>query len=124
MRWRGSGGGSGLILTAGRRVPGSSIDGAVVLGEVLGVADPLVGVGHQPVGGGVGEGQPAEDVVVRGGGGLPAHQGAGFVVGEGHHQLSTLEVATQHEGHLLHPGDQSPRLHGNLRRGTTEEKGR
>lgn len=75
-------------------MPGGSVDGAVLLGERLCVADPLAGISHQAVGGGVGEGQPAEDVVIRGGGRLPAHPlGAGFVVREGHHQLPTLEVA-------------------------------
>lgn len=114
---RGGGGNpSGLwALTAGRRVPGRPVDGAVLLGEVLGVTHPPVGIGHQPVGGGVGEGEPAEDVVVRGGCLFPGHPwGTGFVVGEGHHQLPSLEVPAQHKGHLLHPGDQSPCLHGNL----------
>jgi len=102
-------------LTAGSGVPGGPVDGAVLLGEVLGVADAAAGVGHQPVGGGIGEGQPAEDVVV-GGGALLLDRalGARPVVREGDHQLPALQVAAQHEGHLLHPRRQRPRLHGNL----------
>jgi len=99
-------------------VPGRSVDGAVLLGKFFRVADPLVDGRHQAVGGRVGEGQPAEDVVIRGGGLLPGHPlGSGFVVREGHHQLPSLDVTAQHKGHLLHPCDQSPRLHGNLQRG-------
>lgn len=99
-------------------MPGRSVDGAVLLGKVLCVADPSVGISHQAVGGCIGEGQPAEDVVIRGGGLLPAHPlGAGFVVREGHHQLPSLEVTAQHERDLLHPCYQSPCLHGNLQWG-------
>ena len=105
-------------LTASRSVPGRSVDGAVLLGEVFHVADPSVGISHQAVGGRVGESQPAEHVVIRGGGLLPGHpRGAGFVIGEGHHQLPSLKVTAQHKGHLLHPRNQSPRLHGNLQWG-------
>lgn len=104
-------------LTASCSVPGCSVDGAVFLGKVLSVADPLAGVRHPAVGGWVGEGQPTEDVVIRGGGRLPGHPlGASFVVWEGHHQFASLEVTTQHKGHLFHPRYQSPRLHGNLLR--------
>lgn len=99
-------------------MPGRSVDGAVLLCKIFCVADPLVGISHQAVGGRVGEGQPAEDVVIRGGGLLPGHPlGASFVIREGHHQLPSLEVTAQHIGHLLHPCYQSPCLHGNLQRG-------
>lgn len=102
-------------LTASCSVPGCSVDGAVFLGKVLGVADPLADIGHPAMGGRVGEGQPAEDVVIWCGGGLSGHPlGARFVVREGHHQLASLEVTTQHKGDLFHPGDQGSRLHCNL----------
>lgn len=99
-------------------MPGRPVDGAVLLGEIFRVANPPVGGRHQAVGGRVGEGQPSEDVVVRSRGLLPGHPlGASFVVREGHHQLPSLDVTAQHEGYLLHPCDQSPRLHGNLQQG-------
>lgn len=107
-----------MELTACRSVPGRSVDGAVLLGKILCVAGPLVGISHQAVGGRVGEGQPAEDMVIWGGGLLPGHPlGASFVVREGHHQLPSLEVTAQHKGHLLHPCNQSPCLHSNLQQG-------
>lgn len=98
-------------------MPGRAIDGAIFLGKILCVADPLAGVGHPAVGGRVREGQPAEDVIIWGGGRRPAHPlGASFIVREGHHQLPSLEVTAQHKGYLLSPGNQSPRLHSNLQR--------
>lgn len=110
-----------VALTSCRCVPGCSIDGATLLGKVLGVACSLTGVSHHAVGGGVGEGQPVEDKVIGGGAPPPGHvMGVGFVVGEGHHQLATLEVAAQHEGHLLHPANQSSSLHSNLRQTCTQ----
>lgn len=91
-------------LTSGCRVPGRSVDGPVLLGKVFGVTDPSVGISHQSVGGCVGEGQPVEDVVIRGGGLLHDRpMGAGSVIREGHHQLPSLEVPTQHKRHFLHP---------------------
>lgn len=102
-------------LTSGCSVPGCSVDGSVLLGEVFCVTDPSVGISHESVGGRVGEGQPAEDVVIGGGGLLHGHPlGASSVVREGHHQLASLEVPTQHEGHFLHPHYQSSCLQGNL----------
>lgn len=104
-------------LTASCSVPGCSVDGAVFLRKVLSVADPLASVGHPAVGGRVGEGQPAEDVVIWSGAGLSGHPlGACFVIREGHHQLPSLEVTTQHKGYLFHPCYQSPGLHSNLKR--------
>lgn len=103
-------------LTASCSVPRCSVDGAVFLGKVLGVADPLADIGHPAMGGRVGEGQPAEDVVIWRGGRLSGHPlGACFVVREGHHQLTSLEVTTQHKGYLFHPGYQGPCLHCNLK---------
>lgn len=102
-------------LTASCSVPGCSVDGAVFLGKVLSVAHPLAGVSHPAMGGRVGEGQPAEDMVIWGGGWLSGHPlGASFVVREGHHQLASLEVTAQHKGYLFYPCYQSPRLHSNL----------
>ena len=102
-------------LTSGHSVPGSPIDRPILLLEVLRVAHPPPGVRHEAVRGGVGVGQPAEDVVVGRGGmllGLP--QGPHHVVGVGHDQLAPLQVATQHEGDFLHPGYDRPGLHGHL----------
>lgn len=97
-------------------MPGCSVDGAVFLGKILGVTDPLAGIGHPAMGGRVGEGQPAEDVVIWSGGCLSGHPlGACFVIREGHHQLPSLEVTTQHKGYLFHPCYQSPCLHSNLK---------
>lgn len=105
-------------LTASRCVPGCPVYGAVFFGEILRVADPSVSIGHQAVGGGVREGQPAEDVVIWGGGWIPSDPlGASFIVGEGHYQLAALEVTAKHEGDLLHPRNQSPSLQGNLQQG-------
>lgn len=99
-------------------MPGRSIDGAVLLGKIFCVANSLVGISHQAVGGRVGEGQPAEDVVIWCRGVLPGHPlGAGFIIREGHYQFPSLEVTAQHKGHLLHPCYQSPCLQGNLQRG-------
>lgn len=104
-----------ITLTASCSVPGRSIDGAVLFGEILCVADPSAGISHQPVGGRVGESQPAEHMVIWGGSLLPGHPlGACFVVREGHHQLPSLEVTPQHKGQLLHPCYEGPCLHSNL----------
>lgn len=105
-------------------MPGGSVDGAVLFGEVLPVADSPVGVGHEAVSGGVGKGQPSENVVV-GGRGLLADdaRGARFVIGEGHHQLPSLKVTAEDERELFHPGYQRSCLHGNLQRGTHEPAG-
>lgn len=105
-------------------MPGCAVDGAVLLGKILCVADPSVGISHQTVGRRIGEGQPAEDVVIWGRGLLPDHPlGASSVIREGHHKLPTLEVTTQHEGHLLHPCYQSSGLQGNLQAGGDTGKG-
>ncbi len=96
-------------------MPRGAVDGAVLLGQVVGVADPVAGVGHEPVSGGVGEGQPAEHVIVGGGRGLAEHRHrARAVERERHHQLSALQVPTQNERDLLHPRHQSARLHRHL----------
>ena len=102
-------------LTSSHSVPGSPIDGPILLLEVFRVAHPPPGVRHEAVSGGVGVGQPAEDMVVGSRGmllGLP--QGPHHVVGVGHHQLAPLQVATQHEGDFFHPGYDCPGLYCHL----------
>lgn len=107
-------------LTAGRSVPGRPVDGSILLGEVFCVTDPSAGISHEAVGGSVREGQPAEDVVIRGGGLLPSHPlGASSVIWEGHHQLASLEIPTQHKRHFLHPCYQRSCLQGNLQQAHT-----
>lgn len=101
-------------------MPRCSVDGAILLGEVFCVTDPSAGISHQAVGGRIGEGQPAEDVVIGGGGLPPGHpRGASSVIREGHYQLASLEVTAQHKGQFFHPCYQSSRLQGNLQQGYT-----
>jgi len=101
-------------LTAGDGVPGAAVDDVVVCLEVLVVADAAVGVGHHQVSGGVDGGQPAEESVVRRGRVLLGGPVPGAVVGVRDHQLSPVEVCTQHEGDLLHPVDDGSRHWCNL----------
>lgn len=97
-------------------MPGSSIDDVVVRLEVLVVADAAVGVGHHQVGGGIDSGQPAEESVVCRRGVLLRGPVAGAIVGIRNHQLSAVEVCTEHEGNVLHPVDDGSGLWCNLNR--------
>ena len=95
-------------------MPGAAIDDVARALEVVHVAHAAVGVEHGEVGGGVDGGQPAEEGVVGAGRVLLGRPVLGAVVGVHHHQLPAVQVGAQHEGDVLHPADDRPRLRRHL----------
>ena len=91
-------------------MPGAAVNDVARALEVVHVAHAAVGVQHGQVGGGVDGRQPAEEAVVRAGRVLLGRPVLGAVVGVHHHQLPAVEAGAQHEGDVLHPADDRPRL--------------
>lgn len=92
--------------TSSHSMPWCPVNRAVLLLEVLCVTRSPPRVRHQSVCGGIGVCKPAKDVVIWGGCvvlGFP--QGPHHVVGVCHHQLSSLQIATQHKRNFFHPCD-------------------
>ena len=96
-------------------MPGGSINSAILLLEILCVTCSPPCICHQPVSGGIGVRKPAKDVVVWGRCvilGFP-HR-SHHIVGVRHHQLSSLQIATQHKRNFFHPCYYCPRLNCHL----------
>lgn len=129
-------------LTPRAGFPLGPIDDAHATSVVLCLAPSPVGLSHGEVGRGEGDGQPAEDGVVWGLLGLrclffilspgSCHGRsqklllagcAGHIVGVGHKPLATIQVCPQHEGVLLHPGNDGADFCGYLGGGQGERSG-
>lgn len=92
-------------------MPGGSVNGAILLLEILCVTRSPPRVCHQAVSGGIGIRKPAEDVVVWGRCVILGFPHRSYhIIGVRHHQLSALQVATQHKRNFFHPRYYGPRL--------------
>lgn len=104
--------------TSGYSVPVGPIDNVALSHEVIVMAEAPVVIHHDKIRGGVDSGEPAENSVVGCGCELLSFPvSAGHVKWVGHHQLTSMQIGTEHERVALHPVDDSPSFWGYLWQG-------
>lgn len=99
-------------------MPVGPIDDVAIQGEVLAVTGSAVWVLHSPISASVDSAEPAKHSIIRGGREFagspwsPSH-----VEWVGHHELTPVEVGTQHKGDPFHPIDHCPCFRSHLDQG-------